>query len=161
MKKYYFGLALMAGTLFSNANAQDYSAQIDALQNEILKMKQEMSKGSGDSKAYFKKGKGLSIKSSDGKYEFKIGGRMMYDLTQLLDYESGISDMTQVETGNGFGSEFRRLRFDIKGKIGNGWAWVLQPDFAEGANNSKVRNVVIKDANISKSIKGVGKLSFW
>ena len=45
----------MAGTLFSNANAQDYSAQIDALQNEILKIKQEMAKGSGENKAYFKK----------------------------------------------------------------------------------------------------------
>ena len=41
--------------------------------------------------------------------------------------------MTVHQTGNGFGSEFRRLRFDIKGKIGNGWAWVLQPDFAEGS----------------------------
>ena len=37
MKKYYLSLALMAGTLFSNANAQDYSAQIDVLQNQILK----------------------------------------------------------------------------------------------------------------------------
>ena len=161
MNKYYAGIAVMAtGAFFGTASAQDYGAQIDALQNEVLKMKQEMSKGSGDSKAYFKKGKGLSIKSTDGKYEFKIGGRMMYDLTQLIDYESGNSNMTQHETGNGFGAEFRRLRFDIKGKIGNGWAWVIQPDFAEGSNNSKVRNVVIKDAFISKSIKGFGKLSF-
>ena len=44
MKKYYLGLALMAGTLFSNANAQDYSAQIDALQKEILKIKSEVSR---------------------------------------------------------------------------------------------------------------------
>ena len=152
MKKYYLSLALMAGTLFSNANAQDYSAQIDALQNEILKIKQKMAKGSGENKAYFKKGKGLSIKSSDGKYEFKIGGRIMYDLTQLLDYESGIGNMTVHETGNGFGAEFRRLRFDIKGKIGNGWSWVITPDFAEGSANSKVRSVVMKDTFIAKSI---------
>ena len=65
MKKYYLGLALMTGTLFSSANAQDYSAQIDALQNEILKIKQKMAKDSGENKAYFNKGKGLSIKSSD------------------------------------------------------------------------------------------------
>ena len=160
MKKHYLGLALMAGTLFSNANAQDYSAQIDALQNEILKIKQKMAKGSGENKAYFKKGKGLSIKSSDGKYEFKIGGRIMYDLTQLLDYESGIGNMTVHETGNGFGAEFRRLRFDIKGKIGNGWSWVITPDFAEGSANSKVRSVVMKDTFIAKSIKGFGKLFF-
>ena len=41
------------------------SAQIDALQNELLKMKQEMNKGTNN-KAFFKKGKGLSIESSDG-----------------------------------------------------------------------------------------------
>ena len=63
----------MAGTLFSNAIAQDYSAQIDALQNEILKMKQEMSKGSGDSKAYFKKGKRVEHQSSDGNMSLKLG----------------------------------------------------------------------------------------
>ena len=59
MNKYYAGLAVMAtGAFIGTASAQDYGAQIDALQNEVLKMKQEMSKGSGDSKAYFKKGKG-------------------------------------------------------------------------------------------------------
>ena len=64
MNKYYAGLAVMAtGAFIGTASAQDYGAQIDALQNEVLKMKQEMSKGSGDSKAYFKKGKGLMIKS--------------------------------------------------------------------------------------------------
>ena len=87
MKKLYSGIAIMAMSgLITNAKAQDVGAQINALQNEILKMKEQMSKSSGDNKAYFKKGKGLSIKSSDGKYEFKIGGRMMYDLTQLVDY---------------------------------------------------------------------------
>ena len=41
--------------------SQDYDAHIEALQNELLKMKQEMSKSKSDkSKAYFKKGKGLS-----------------------------------------------------------------------------------------------------
>ena len=52
----------LVSALFSGANAQDYDAQIDALQNELLKIKQEMK--SDKSKAYFKKGKGLSIKSS-------------------------------------------------------------------------------------------------
>ena len=31
-------------------------------------------------------------------------GRIMYDLAQLLDYESGIGSMTVHETGNGFGA---------------------------------------------------------
>ena len=46
--------------LYSNAHSQDYGAQIDALRNE-LKMKR-MNKGTNN-KAFFKKGKGLSIES--------------------------------------------------------------------------------------------------
>ena len=38
MKKFYCRLAALALSLgYSNANSQDYSAQIDALQNELLK----------------------------------------------------------------------------------------------------------------------------
>ena len=49
MKKLYSGIAIMAiSGLITNAKAQDVGAQIDALQNEILKMKEQMSKGSGD-----------------------------------------------------------------------------------------------------------------
>ena len=43
MKKFYVGLTtIFLSALFSGANAQDYDAQIDALQNELLKIKQEM-----------------------------------------------------------------------------------------------------------------------
>ena len=79
MKKILTGNSILGiSPLISTANAQDYDAQIDALQNELLKIKQEMK--SNKSQAYFKKGKGLSIKSTDGKYEFQIKGRIMYDV---------------------------------------------------------------------------------
>ena len=55
-------------SVVSKTNAENYNAQIDALQNELLKIKQQMN--SDKSKAYFKKGKGLSISSMDGKYSF-------------------------------------------------------------------------------------------
>ena len=42
MNKYFTGIAIMTtGIFISNVNAQDYGAQIDALQNEVLKMKQK------------------------------------------------------------------------------------------------------------------------
>jgi len=46
---------------------KNYDAQIDALQNEILKIKQAQNTPDKN-QAYFKKGKGLSIESIDGKY---------------------------------------------------------------------------------------------
>ena len=108
MKKLYSGIAIMAMSgLISNAKAQDVGAQIDALQNEILKMKEQMSKGD-KSKAYFEKGKGLRIKSTDGKYKFQIKGRIMYDVGGLLDYDGTLADGTTGKiTEAGLGSEFR------------------------------------------------------
>jgi len=161
MEKLKYGLAVMAvGTIVSSANAQDYSAQIDALQNELLKMKQEMSKGN-KGKAYFEKGKGLRIKSTDGKYKFQIKGRIMYDIGGLLDYEGTLADGTTGKiTEAGLGSEFRRLRFSLKGEVGNGWGFAFQPDFAEGSDDNSDRTVVFKDALIYKKIKGIGKLTF-
>ena len=172
MKKFYAGLAVIGtSAFFSGANAQDYDAQIDALQNELLKIKQEMGKSS--SKAYFKKGKGLSIKSSDGKYEFAIKGRAMFDMAALLggnslaDYSTtgatGCDNCSRADDIGTFGQEFRRLRFSIKVKIGDGWALAFQPDFAETVSdnsNTGGKGVDVKDAYISKAFKGFGKLYF-
>ena len=108
---------MLAVGFFNNVKAQNYDKQIDALQNELLKMKQEMNNGSDKSKAYFKKGKGLSIKSNDGKYSFQIKGRLMYDIAAIVDAEktvNGVSSDYSSSASNdteGFGSEFRRIRF--------------------------------------------------
>ena len=162
MNKYYAGLAVMAtGAFIGTASAQDYGAQIDALQNEVLKMKQKMSKGDGKGKAYFEKGKGLRVKSIDGKYKFQIKGRLMYDVGGLLNYETETATDTDSKVHEGgLGSEFRRLRFTIKGEVGNGWGFAFQPDFADGADDRSDRTVVFKDALIYKKMKGFGKLTF-
>ena len=153
--------------------SQDYDSQIEALQNELLKLRQEMSSNKSDkSKAYFKKGKGLSIKSTDGKYSFQIKGRIMYDIAALLNAEKTVSGVTSdfseglaASGGGGFGtdgmgSEFRRIRFTMKGDVGNGWGFALQPDFAEihADNRASAGQIVFKDAFISKKIKGLGKI---
>ena len=109
MKGLNYGIAVMTfGAMASSVIAQDYGTQIDALQNELLKMKQEMN--SEKNKAYFVKGKGLSIKSIDGKYKFAIKGRIMYDVGGVLDYENTAADGTTTELQeHGLGTEFRRL----------------------------------------------------
>ena len=114
---------------------------------------------SGDKgKAYFEKGKGLRVKSTDGKYKFQIKGRIMYDVGGILDYEGTLADGTTGKlTEGGLGSEFRRLRFTIKGEVGNGWGFAFQPDFADGSDNASDRTVVFKDALIYKKMKGLGK----
>ena len=159
MKKIYLGIsAIASAAIFTSSNAQAYGAQIDALQNELLKMKQEMNSEKG--KAYFSKGKGLSVKSSDGKYKFAIKGRIMYDVGGILDYENTAADGTTTELQeHGLGTEFRRLRFSIKGEVGDGWGFAFQPDFADGSDDTADRTVVFKDALIYKKIKGFGKIT--
>ena len=85
--------AVMAVTGFSS-QAVSTEAQIDALQNEILKIKQDMA--SDKSKAYFKKGKGLSIKSSDGKFSFEIKGRLMYDLSAITAGNDTVDNLSLI-----------------------------------------------------------------
>ena len=163
MKKLSCLIALASvGTTVSYANAQDYSAQIDALQNELLKIKQEMSKG-GDNKAYFKKGKGLSVISADGKYSFQIKGRAMYDISHIGGFDdSSVSQDTDNKIDS-FGAEFRRLRFSLKVGLGDGWSLAFQPDFAETIADDTGeggKGVDVKDAFIKKKIKGFGSLMF-
>ena len=154
-------------SVVSKTNAENYSAQIDALQNELLKIKQQMN--SDKSKAYFKKGKGLSISSMDGKYSFQIKGRAMWDMSAILGGNDKIDDgncsqnCSRSEDIGTFGQEFRRLRFTIKGELGDGWGFAFQPDFAETISDdssSGGKGVDVKDALIYKSIKGGGKFSF-
>ena len=162
MKKFYCGLAASAiSLLYSNAHSQDYGAQIDALQNELLKMKQEMNKGTNN-KAFFKKGKGLSIESSDGKYSFQIKGRAMYDISHI-DGMTNDSSVGHANKFDSFGAEFRRLRFSIKVGLGDGWSLAFQPDFAETISddsNTGGKGVDVKDALIKKKIKGIGSFMF-
>ena len=162
MKKFYCRLAALVLSLgYSHANSQDYSAQIDALQNELLKMKQEMNKGTNN-KAFFKKGKGLSIESSDEKYSFQIKGRAMYDISHI-DGMTNDSSVGHANKFDSFGAEFRRLRFSIKVGLGDGWSLAFQPDFAETISddsNTNGKGVDVKDAWIKKKIKGIGSFMF-
>lgn len=149
-------LSLLLVILFA-VPAYSKDKSIDLLQNRILKIEEKLNKSESKSKAYFSKGNGLSIKSYDGKYKFALKGRMMYDIGGLLNYKLDDSD---VSMDNGFGSEFRRLRFSLKSEVGNGWGFAFQPDFADGGDDSADRKVIVKDALMYKKIKNVGKFTF-
>ena len=157
MKKIFVTIAAFSGVgvaaMFNAAHAD--LSQIDALQNAVLELKQEMSKEK--SKAYFNKGKGLSIKSNDGKYEFQIKGRLMADFSAILGGNDVLSNPSRADSIGTYGNEFRRARFSIKGKIGDGWGFAFQPDFAEtvadNTNSTGAKGVDVKDALIYKGIK--------
>ena len=64
--------------------------------------------------------KGLSIKSTDGAYEFGVGGRVQTDVNFFFP---------NSEAGNGM--EVRRVRLKGYGKLAHDWKYKAEIDFSE------------------------------
>lgn len=64
---------------------------------------------------------GVKLKTSDGEFEAKLGGRIMVDTAFYDDDKSDLSD----------GTEFRRTRLHFKGKVHKDWKFKSQIDFAD------------------------------
>jgi phosphate-selective porin OprO/OprP len=75
---------------------------------------------------------GLKVKTTDGAFETKIGGRVQADAAAYSD---------DIDMGNG--SEIRRARLYIQGKMYNDWGYKLQYDFVDTGNKG------IKDAYLT------------
>lgn len=75
---------------------------------------------------------GLSVKSEDGEYSFKLFGRIMVDSAWYNSDKSGLGD----------GTEIRRARIGVGGTILHDWGYKLEVDFEGNA-------VGIKDAYVS------------
>lgn len=73
---------------------------------------------------------GLQVKSADGEFSTKIGGRVQADAAWYDE------DGTQM----GNGTEIRRARLYIQGKMFNDWGYKLQYDFVDSGKSG------IKDA---------------
>ncbi|MCH8208637.1 MAG: hypothetical protein IIA62_06255 [Nitrospinae bacterium] len=73
--------------------------------------------------------KGLKFESPDGDFSSRVGGRLMMD--------AAIYDDDRTDLGNG--TELRRVRIFVKGKIYRVWEYKAEFDFAGG-------EVSVKDA---------------
>lgn len=90
---------------------------------------------------------GAEIKSSDGKFKFKFGGRIQFDVMNIYQNTS-LSDEFEAQNG----AEFRRLRWYTSGTIFGNIKFKLQFDFAKG-------DAGVKDAYIEVTkIPWVGNL---
>lgn len=72
---------------------------------------------------------GLVVRSDDGRFETRIGGRLMYDYyIQNRDKSAGFG--SGLQTDNGSGGFFRQARVSFSGKA-YGWDYLLVPDFSQ------------------------------
>lgn len=119
-------VALLGGAvaMATNATAYDKDLLDVLLSNGQINQQQYdklMEKVGGDAKVSLKNGH-LKVKSSDGEFSVQIGGRIMADYASIDD------DRNPEEDGDG--SEIRRARLFVKGKVFNDWAYKSQLDFA-------------------------------
>ena len=70
---------------------------------------------------------GAEIKSSDGKFKFKFGGRIQFDLFGI-NQNASLSDEFEAQNG----AEFRRLRWYTSGTLYGNIKFKLQFDFSNG-----------------------------
>jgi len=72
---------------------------------------------------------GVKVKSDDGNFSFKLGGRVQFDAAYSDD------DVTELDDG----LEFRRLRIAAKGTVYKDFAYKIQVDYSDD-------NLDVKDA---------------
>jgi phosphate-selective porin OprO and OprP len=70
---------------------------------------------------------GLKVKSANGDFEFKVGGRIMADAAFYDDDSSDIAS----------GTELRRARLEVSGKIYDDWKYKAAVDFADNEVDGK------------------------
>jgi phosphate-selective porin OprO and OprP len=89
---------------------------------------------------------GLTVKTDDGRFEFKLGGRIHFD-----GYLFGDREVDGVKgTNPTSGTEFRRARITLSGKA-YGWEYKFEEDFAGSGVDER-------DLYIAKKL-GPGKLT--
>ncbi len=94
---------------------------------------------------------GMIVENPEKDYKIKFGGRINLDALSDWPEHNGIIDTLIKE---GFGVEFRRIRFFSAGQIYNNILYKLQFDFAGG--QAQIRDVYV---TITK-IPGIGNIQF-
>lgn len=93
---------------------------------EKAQVKEQLAEATKPSDVEVKVKGGISVKTRDGKFSTKLGGRVQADAAKY----SGDSDM-------GSGTEIRRARLYLQGKMYHDWGYKLQYDFANTGSNGK------------------------
>lgn len=75
---------------------------------------------------------GLRVTSADGRSSMKVGGRVQVD-GNLHSRQSGVDD-TMVNDG----TELRRARFELQGRLPKDLSWAAEVDFA--GNNTSIKD---------------------
>jgi phosphate-selective porin OprO/OprP len=134
-------------------------AQMAVLQKQVQEAKaaaaaaQASAANSGGSDLDLKvKWKGApELSSSDGKFKFKVRGRVMTDYDHVDQSELGIPGVPSTRQGDISAVELRRARLGVEGVVFYDWKYKFEADFAD--NEVAVKDAYVAYANWWKSLE--------
>jgi phosphate-selective porin OprO and OprP len=100
---------------------------------------------------------GLTVKTDDGRFEMKIGGRIHYDGYVLSEDDDAAFGSSGLTTQGGFA--FRRTYLTLTGKL-YGWKYKFENDFAAEAGTVTCSNVAAVPATPSCTVSNTGASGF-
>jgi phosphate-selective porin OprO/OprP len=144
---------LASGAPSANAaSVEQLEAQMRAMQAQMKAMQQQVNQAKSDAAAAKGGGSDLDLKvkwkgapqlsSGDGKFKFKVRGRLM------MDYNSINQDRRITGDPDIAGFEARRARLGVEGTVYYDWKYKFEVDFA-GGNEVEVKDAYIAYAGFS------------
>lgn len=96
---------------------------------------------------------GVTVKTDDGRFEVKIGGRIHFDGNLVSEDEDAPFGSSAAPSQSGF--YFRRIYLSLSGKA-YGWKYKVEPDFAPN-NQSGATSIAFQDVYLATDV-GPGEL---
>lgn len=143
-----FGVLGSAGTASAESSVQALEAQMRAMQAQMKELQRQVteakaqaaSAGGGDGLDLKVKWKGApELSSTDGKFKFKVRGRVMGDYNSI-DQDFAITGEDDVN-----GVELRRARIGVEGVVFYDWKYKAEVDFA--GDETAVKDMYLAYAN--------------
>ena len=146
------GILASGATSANAATVEQLEAQMRAMQAQMKSMQQQVNQAKSDSASAKGGGSDLDLKvkwkgapqlsSRDGKFSFKVRGRLM------VDYNSINQDQSITGDPDIAGWEARRARLGVEGTVYYDWKYKFEVDFA-GGNEAEVKDAYISYAGFS------------
>jgi phosphate-selective porin OprO/OprP len=140
-----FGVLAAGGTAAKATDTAALEAQMRAMQAQMRELQRQVSEAKAAAASHGSSGDNLDLKvkwkgapqlsSSDGKFKFKVRGRIMTDYDNI-DQDTAVTGADDVS-----GVELRRARIGVEGVLFYDWKYKAEVDFA--GNSTSVKDMYL------------------